>query len=281
MRRNHFILGRRESISFLLLAVALQGCSSTFSPLDPVDPPDVQPPAGPAPPASPTAPPTPDLPEAPSGEVSPTGQLEVSVDGSEAALALGYAVAIYLDGRTAPRWVPGTGALTSVHGLPQGSHTVVLRPYRANCVAADAGPHAFSIESDETTRLGFTVSCSAVSGFPTGTYERTRFSRFAMEFHGTLTETFVIEGDGSLRLQSESGNHGSLEYSGAYYLESSGLQEIRLVFVFGSHNSGLRATATLRGGCLAVDYNDLMSFEGFDDSDGGSVGFAGGEYCRP
>jgi hypothetical protein len=277
MRTNHFVLGRRESISLLILAVALQGCSSTVSPLDPADSPDVQPPSAPAPPTAPM----PDLPEAPSGEVSPTGQLEVSVDGSQAALALGYAVAIYLDGQTAPRWVPGTGALTSVHGLPQGSHTVVLRPSRANCVAEDAGPHAFSIESDETTRLGFTVSCSAVSRFPTGTYERTRFSRFAMEFHGTLTETFVIEGDGSLRLRSESGNHGSLEYSGAYYLESSGLQQTRLVFVFGSHNSGLRATATLRGGCLDVDYNDLMSLEGFDDSDGGSVGFAGGEYCRP
>ena len=265
--RSFAIVARWGSIPLLLLTVLLQACSSSWNPLDPVDPPDVQqPPAAPQPPVVPQPPSVPD----PPAEQVPAGVLEVSVDASDAALTLGYMVLVYFDGIPAPRGVRGTGALTRIENLPQGSHSVALQSLVGNCTAEDPRPRPFSIVGGETTRIGFNVSCAAVFGFAEGVYERTSYYATSVKFHGTIAERYVIEDDGSFGLRFESGRYGSFEYPGALYLVGSGAEGTRLGLVFAANNGQWTATATLRGKCLVVEYNtDMMLSD-----------FAPGEYCR-
>lgn len=255
------------SIPLLILSVLLQACSSSWNPLDPGDPPDVQqPPAVPRPPVVSQPPGVPD----PPAEQVPTGALEVSVAASDAALTLGYVVLVHFDEVPSPRVARGTGAVTRIENLPQGSHSVMLQSLGGNCAAEDPGPRPFSIVGGETSQVGFTVSCAAVFGFAAGVYERTSYFAPTVEFHGTLSERYVIEDDGSFRLRFESGRYGSFEYPGALYLVSSGAEETRLGLVFAANNGRWTATATLRGKCLVVEYNDDMWMSDFEH----------GEYCR-
>ena len=103
-----------------------------------------------------------------------------------------------------------------------------------------------------------------------GVYARTSYSALSVEFHGTLSERYVIENDGSFRLLFESGRYGSSEYPGALYLVSSGAEETQLGFVFAGHHGQWFATATLRSKCLVVEYSDEMWSD-----------FNHGQYCRP
>jgi hypothetical protein len=261
------VLSRAGSIPFLLLSVLLQACSSSSNPLDPVNPPDVQQPPAAQPPVVSQPP---DEPEPPDGEPAPNGTLEVSVVGSDAAFALGYFVLVYFDGVQSPRAVRGTGAITRIPNLPPGSHSVVLHASARNCAADDSGPRPFSIVGGETSQIGFTISCSAAFGFVAGVYERTSYYAPSVEFHGTLSERYVIDADGSFRLQFDSGRYGSFAYPGGLSLISTGGTETLFVLAFSANNGQWSATATLRGNCLVVEYNTDMWLSDFEH----------GVYCR-
>lgn len=254
-----------RTIVALLLLTLLPACSQDLNPVEPLNLPDVQPPAGPELPA----PQEPGPPEPPGEQLFPMGTLEVAVEGNEVVFARGYRLVFQIGGEPEPRRTYGWQRMIRVR-LPQGTHSARLESIAGDCVAETPGEQPFSILEGDTSRIAFQVSCAAVFKFAAGVYERVSYSAPTVAFHGTLTERVVIDGDGSFRLQFDSGKWGSFAYPGGLYLETAGPPDPLLVLVFSANSRKWTATATLRDNCLAVRYNMDMWLSDFEH----------GEYCR-
>lgn len=252
---------RIARILVLLLTILIQACTTSSNPLEPVSDPGPQP-TPPQPPLFPGPQPPPAL--------VPTGTLEISITGGENVLARGVRVTIELDGSLAPRtWDLAAGGTYRFPNLPQGTHLVRLEALVGACAVEGANPRPFSIVGGETARIEFKLCPGIPLRSAAGVYDRTSYYEPTVSFHGTLSERYVIDEDGSFRLQFNSGRYGSFEYPGTYstYLSAS---DTVLLLEFSPNPGRWDATAILRGGCLVVEYNLDMWLSDFEH----------GEYCR-
>ena len=185
-------------------------------------------------------------------------------------LARGVRVTIELDGILAPRsWDLAAGGTYVFPFLPQGTHLVRLEAFVGACAVEGSNPRPFSIVGGETARIEFKLCAGIPLRSAAGIYDRTSYYEPTVSFHGTLSERYVIDEDGSFGLQFNSGRYGSFEYPGTYstYLSAS---DTVLHLEFSSNPGQWDATAILRGGCLVVEYNLDMWLSDFEH----------GEYCR-
>lgn len=262
-QRNRPTAERRVTvISWLLLSLALLGCSNGWNPLDPMDPPGGQePPAVSEPPGEGSPP---GGPSSPPGHVTPPGTLVVSVSGSAVVVASGYRVIIQVDGEIEPRTrvVIGPAVWNSV---PPGTHSVRVEPLLGYCVAEGAD-RSFTIVAGETLGVEFPVSCAPDFGFLAGAYER---EPDAGSIPGYLSERFELRSDGLFRLVYQTSDH-SFAFDGEFYLLSESSGEPRLHLLFLPDGGRQWAAATLQGDCLVVAYNLHMALSDFSD----------GTFCR-
>ena len=110
------------------------------------------------------------------------------------------------------------------------------------------------------SELTFSVDCvphSSING-----YDRvTAHWPGSVAFHGSLSERYVLRGDGSFRLQYTSGRFGFFEYLGTF--KQSPGDSLKLHFEWDG-DSRWSGTAILRNDSLFVDYNDIMIHSDFE-----------------
>lgn len=94
-------------------------------------------------------------------------------------------------------------------------------------------------------------------------------SEETVAYHGgSLEERYDIAEDGTFRLQFLSPRWGFGEHLGAYSLDGT---KFDLAFDDSNTAGEWRASGTIDGDCLTVEYNPVMYFAGFEN----------GVYCRP
>jgi hypothetical protein len=108
-----------------------------------------------------------------------------------------------------------------------------------------------------TTRVVVTVFCPGQSTV----YDRvTPHYAGTVSFHGTLSERYVVYGDGVFRLQFNSARFGAFEYVGTFSRDASGALQFFYVEP--------KWTSTGKFGdnaCLTVKHNDDMLWADFED----------------
>lgn len=247
-----------------LFCLIIQACSTSQSPLEPPAPGSRLEPPGPQ--------------QAPSGAIDVSIQVTGEPPNPEADLVVVRIIRIMSDdvGPVAEeRAVPSTGGTVRFVGLPPGTYWVRLERFARDCSVQGADPRPVSLGGGQTLQVAFSVACQSldipnVPGSVAGIYERSSpHWSGTIEFHGSLSERYVILEDGTFRLQYDSERFGFFQYPGSYSSYPPVGPTTALLLVFDG-DGRWSATATLRDNCLIVEYNLIMALSDFED----------GEYCK-
>jgi hypothetical protein len=147
----------------------------------------------------------------------------------------------------------------SEEDLPPGTSWMTLEGIPANCWTASGRVRTLTMRGDATTRVDFSIEC-----MPWGIYNSgVPYNRVGSNSYG-WSERYILLSNSRFRLQFFGGGRDILEYLGAYHSSGSTIS-----FVFDNSVKWV-ATATIRGDCFVVEYNDNMWLSDFEH----------GEYCR-
>lgn len=173
----------------------------------------------------------------------------------------GYVLAFWADSIRQEVLIGASDSLwISEEDLPSGTTFMTLEGIPANCWSPSGRWRPLAIHGDVTTRVDFSVECMPRVIYNSGiTYDRV-----SPNSNG-LSERYILLSNGRFRLQFVGGPSGPFEYLGAYLDSGSTIS-----FVFDDSSGRWVATATIRGNCLVVEYNDNMWLSDFEH----------GEYCR-
>lgn len=143
---------------------------------------------------------------------------------------------------------PAVSWRVSVHGMP------------ANCWSVSPNPVTLRLAADATTRIDFSVQCISSIALSGNVYHRVSpYHWSTLEFHGSLSERYILYENGAFRLEFSSAKYGDFGYPGFFSRAQS-------VITFDFHDDGRwQSTGTLRGDSLFVQYNLIMGLSDFED----------------
>lgn len=154
----------------------------------------------------------------------------------------------------ASRRVGTRGGTPLFADLAPGTYSVGVAFAADNCSVEGDNPRTFTARERATSRIDFVVSCRGPD--VAGVYRHAS--------PGRSSERYVLEKDGTFHL-----DHEFVAYSGTYALPDT---DSDIVFEFDAFSAAgdWRATGTLEGSCMTVEFNLVMSLSDFVD----------GEFCR-
>lgn len=154
----------------------------------------------------------------------------------------------------ASRRVGTRGGTPLFPDLARGTYSVGVAFGADNCSVEGDNPRSFTVRERTTSRIDFVLSCRGPD--VAGVYWHASPER--------STERYVLDEDGTFLL-----DHESDAYSGTYALPDT---DSEIVFDFDAFSAAgdWRATGTLEGTCMTVEYDLVMSLSDFVD----------GGYCR-